>query len=253
MTAPTRSLPFRVSQDADPGLITRFKEWLGPPDGGVIADGTGLYLDANGLAVSVNRQVSLRPDLTVGPTGWRLGQAGIKREALARAAGLGKGHRPTVIDATAGLGCDGLVLAQLGCPVTLIERQPAVAALLDDALRRAASAEWLHDALARSTLMLADGARYLASLCPEDCPDVVYLDPMFVPARRRGAAGKETQLLAALTGEPSDGIDLLGPALKAANARVVVKRHRHAAPLGDCLPTFHRTGKSTRFDVYITG
>ena len=48
-----------------------------------------------------------------------------------------KGLRPAIFDATAGLGGDLSVLANIGCAVLAVERQPVVAALLRDALRRA--------------------------------------------------------------------------------------------------------------------
>ncbi len=251
--APQRpALPFRVSDDADPALIERYRPWLGPPGRGDMPDELGLSLDAEGLAITQGKRLSRRPSFTTGPSGWRLAHAAVKREALARAAGLKRGHRPAIIDATAGLGGDGLVLARLGCPVTLVERNTTVAALLDDALRRAAAENWLVEAIARTTLVVADGASYLAALPAAEYPNVVYLDPMFAPTRRRGAAGKGAQLLAEIAGEPGDGDALLQPALAAATERVVVKRHRHAAPLAETEPSFDIDGKSTRFDVHIS-
>lgn len=56
---------------------------------------------------------------------------------IAKAVGVQPGIRPRVLDATAGLGRDGFVLASLGCEVTLVERQPLIAALLEDGLERA--------------------------------------------------------------------------------------------------------------------
>ena len=56
---------------------------------------------------------------------------------IAKAVGIAQGVRPQVLDATAGLGKDAFVLASLGCQMTLIERQPLIAALLEDGLARA--------------------------------------------------------------------------------------------------------------------
>ena len=63
---------------------------------------------------------------------------GGKGQAIApKPAGLKKGATPTILDGTAGLGRDAFVLASLGCKVQMVERNPVVAALLDDGLSRA--------------------------------------------------------------------------------------------------------------------
>lgn len=61
------------------------------------------------------------------------------RQPLLRAVGLRKGDptRPSVLDATAGLGEDAWLLASSGCPVLAVERHPIVAALLEEAIERA--------------------------------------------------------------------------------------------------------------------
>ena len=61
---------------------------------------------------------------------------GIK-QALARAVGIKPGIRPSILDATAGLGQDSFLMATLGCKVTMVERSPLIAALLYDGLERA--------------------------------------------------------------------------------------------------------------------
>src|SRR3546814_20311726 len=55
-----------------------------------------------------------------------------KQQLLARAIGLHKYKDLSVLDATAGLGRDGFVLAALGAPVTMVARQELFAALLFD-------------------------------------------------------------------------------------------------------------------------
>ena len=60
-----------------------------------------------------------------------------RKQLLARAAGLQKHPAPLLLDATAGLGRDGFTLAWLGARVTMLERHPQIAALLQDAHRRA--------------------------------------------------------------------------------------------------------------------
>ena len=65
---------------------------------------------------------------------WPIGASSVAaHQSIAKAVGL-VGAMPTVVDATAGLRRDAFVLASLGCKVTLIERSPVVAALLQDGL-----------------------------------------------------------------------------------------------------------------------
>src|SRR3546814_3736142 len=81
----------------------------------------------------------------------------------------------SVLDATAGLGRDGFVLAALGAQVTMVERQELFAALLFDAhVRALAHSQWQASAQrvelkAGDALALMDGARQW---------DIVHLDPM---------------------------------------------------------------------------
>lgn len=57
---------------------------------------------------------------------------GGRGEAVAKAVGIKGDYLPDVVDATAGLGRDAFVLASVGCRVRMLERNPVVAALLDD-------------------------------------------------------------------------------------------------------------------------
>ncbi|MBZ4777536.1 class I SAM-dependent methyltransferase, partial [Salmonella enterica subsp. enterica serovar Typhimurium] len=61
---------------------------------------------------------------------------GGRGEAVAKAVGIEGDYLPDVVDATAGLGRDAFVLASVGCRVRMLERNPVVAALLDDGLTR---------------------------------------------------------------------------------------------------------------------
>lgn len=61
---------------------------------------------------------------------------GGRGEAVAKAVGIKGSYLPDVVDATAGLGRDAFVLASVGCRVRMLERNPVVAALLDDGLTR---------------------------------------------------------------------------------------------------------------------
>ena len=72
-----------------------------------------------------------------GKTAYRRKYGHAGGEAISKAIGIKKGHRPNIIDATAGLGRDAFVLTTLGCRVHMIERSEIIAKLLEDGLRRA--------------------------------------------------------------------------------------------------------------------
>lgn len=165
-------------------------------------------------------------------------------EPLPRAIGLTRRQAaPSVVDATAGLCRDALVLAHLGCRVTAIERVGALAFLVEGAIGDTPLAD-------RLRLVVADSTAWLRALPPDASPDVVYLDPMFDDT---GSAQvkKDMQLCRALAGPPGDVDALFAAARARANARVVVKRHRDAAPVAEDV-SFAVAGERVRFDVYVT-
>lgn len=173
---------------------------------------------------------------------------GGKGQDIAKAVGLNKRSNLTVIDATAGLGRDGFVLASLGCDVTLYERVGFVRALLENGLERAGLVLDVEDILLR--LKLAKGTIY--DLADEEAADVVYLDPMFPHNDKSSAAvKKEMAFFRDLVGADEDADRLLPKALQLAQYRVVVKRPKGAPYLNDHEPTYRLDGKSGRFDVYV--
>ena len=171
-----------------------------------------------------------------------------RRRALARAAGLGPGEALEVVDATAGLGRDAFRLASLGCQVMLVERSPVVAALLADGMRRASADSCAAPAIGRLRLVGGD-ARDVLRRAPR--PDVVLIDPMYPPARKSAAPGRELALLRRLLGHDADAGELLAVAREVARRRVVVKRRAHDPPLDGARPDLSWPGRSTRFDVYL--
>jgi len=171
-----------------------------------------------------------------------------RRRALARAAGLGPGEPPEVVDATAGLGRDAFRLASLGCQVMLVERSPVVAALLADGMRRASADSCAAPAIGRLRLVTGDARDVLRRAPP---PDVVLIDPMYPPARKSAAPGRELALLRQLLGPDADAGELLAVARDVARRRVVVKRRAHDPPLEGARPDLSWPGRSTRFDVYL--
>lgn len=161
---------------------------------------------------------------------------------LLRALPAGRGLR--IVDATAGLGRDAFTLVHAGHDVTLIERHPLLAVLLEDALQRLM-------APGRAVLLNGDAVGLLAQLWP--APDVVYLDPMFATVTQ-SLPKAAAQWLRRLANEPSDLVALLRAALSSGARRVIVKRPRHGelAPAAGFSPHHSIAGRSVRFDVYQT-
>lgn len=135
----------------------------------------------------------IRVDFVGGAVGHRRQFGGGSGQMIAKAVGIQTGVRPTVVDATAGLGRDAFVLATLGCEVTLIERQPLIAVLLDDGLARARSDPEVAPIVARMRLRVGDAIQMLRDW-DENVPQVVYLDPMF-PHRDKSALVKKEMRL----------------------------------------------------------
>lgn len=163
--------------------------------------------------------------------------------------------REAVVDATAGLGADGFHLAARGARVTMVERSPLLAALLEDALGRAAGGELgpaAEEAAGRVELVVGDARAVLRSgAVPPERLGVVYLDPMFPETGGRALPPKGMALLREVLGTDEDGAaELLAAAREAAGRRVVVKRHLRAEPLAGAAPSGSLRGRTVRFDVY---
>ncbi len=212
-------------------------------------DEYGLWLCANGMKMQPDWQAEIP----------RLKRASLKSEMIARACNLAE--KPNLIDATAGLGHDTLLLATLGATVTLVERHPILFTLLEDSQQQALKDAYLAPIVSRIHLVFADSADYLKQCAVQShYRDVVYLDPMF-PQRdqnqqaikKQAQVKKQMQLLHMLL--PEDGEmdlgDQLLPLAQQIAKRVVVKRPRLAVFLNDQQPDTQWQGDACRFDAYF--
>ena len=171
-----------------------------------------------------------------------LGQGG--RRLLLKALGVKDKVRMHVLDATAGLGRDAFFMAKFGLDVTMIERSPLLAQLLNDALKQNATT------IKRLKLLTGDALKLIPTL-PQF--EVIYLDPMFHQKKQKAKVKKDLQILQILhQDEPQDSVDLLKIALKYMKSRVVVKRPINAPFLGLIQPQWSLRGTTTRFDVYAS-
>jgi 16S rRNA (guanine1516-N2)-methyltransferase len=191
----------------------------------------------------------IRADFVAGAVAHRRHFGGGSGQMIARAVGIQPGIRPTVLDATAGLGRDAFVLAQLGCALTMIERQPVIAALLEDGLQRALADPEVAPIVAQMCLMRGNAIDLMGAWDGQP-PQVVYLDPMFPPRDKSALVKKEMRLFRPLAGDDDDAPALLEAALALATNRVVVKRPRKAPAIAGEKPSYALEGNSSRFDVY---
>lgn len=185
---------------------------------------------------------------------YRREQAGIKQD-IAKAVGCKPDYRPRILDATAGLATDASILAYLGCQVDLLEQSEVVYALLSDGLQRALQSENVatQEVVKNLLLLPRQSAQDFLVLKSHDY-DVVYLDPMFPERQKSAKVKKAMQYLHDVAGIASleQERQLLELALVNATKRVVVKRPRLAPFLADKKPSYQLTGKTIRYDVYLT-
>ena len=168
-------------------------------------------------------------------------------ELLGKAVGIRRGRVPRVIDATAGLGRDAYVLADLGCSVTMLERSNVLALLLEEALKLALISPFdeVRRAAARLSILRCDSTTFKA-----DSDQVIYLDPMFEDRKGSAAAKKDLSVLQALHGAGAGHEELVAWAFSQPVARIVVKRPLKADLITKGPPSHVLRDKSIRFDVY---
>lgn len=189
-------------------------------------------------------------------------------QPLFRACGVGAGCS-TVLDCTAGLLGDAMLLAERGMIITACERHPAMAAR-----QRELVASWLsdastRDAAARITLVEHDARDVLREFIDAAerggaRPDVVYVDPMHPERRKSALVKKDMRDLREIVGSDDDAGELLALGMLAAGRRVVAKWPRVGPGLETRLPGWWAErfggkpvkpsgsvlGRATRWDVF---
>lgn len=174
-----------------------------------------------------------------------------KKNLLYRAVGFNK-MPLRVLDATAGLGTDAVQLAMWGAEVSACERSQVLHELCVDALQRAcAEVAFAKTLQGRLKIFHTDARAYMRALTLEQCPEVVYLDPMYPESKRTALPNKIMQVQRALLSDtPDDSFELWQDAMKCARRRVVVKRPLWAKPLSENVSAVFK-GKTMRFDMYL--
>lgn len=210
-----------------------------------------LILDQEKLSLIKTDNKAIKPfyiDFCEGKMDFRRKTLSAKKDLLAKAIGIKKISKPTVLDTTAGLGRDGFLLACMGATVIMLERNPILYLLLNDGLRRFAETFPVLNAALNYQLIYTDAKTYLHSSLEKF--QIIYLDPMF-PARTKSAlVKKDMQFLHDIAGMADDTTELFALSLQCACSRVVVKRPLHGKTLTELKPAVCYKGKAIRYDVY---
>lgn len=197
----------------------------------------------------------LKFDLSQGEVAQRAIKVSKSNEVVAKAIGCKPHYRPNVLDATAGMGRDSLIMAMLGCRVVMQERNFAIYHLLNNALTRLKeNSDFKKEVSDRISLFqnnsLSDDSCIPESNKAEDI-DVIYLDPMFPERKKSALVKKEMRLFKLIAGEDPDADELLINSLQKKVKRVVVKRPKGAPCLANKKPSHEIVAKKFRYDVYL--
>jgi 16S rRNA (guanine1516-N2)-methyltransferase len=159
----------------------------------------------------------------------------LHKQPLAKALGLKKGiPAPKVLDVTAGMLSDTLLIYSLGCKVSALERNP------------------IAYILARNTLEISDidiDIEFLDASELDRIQDVIYFDPMYIDINKKALPKKEMRIFRDVVGIDSDA-KLVASKIKSLCKRLVIKRSIKGSPLMDN-PDMSYLGKSTAYDVYL--
>jgi 16S rRNA (guanine1516-N2)-methyltransferase len=168
----------------------------------------------------------------------------IENSTLLKATKIAQNSNWTVLDATAGFGQDGSLLALFATNILFLERNIVIYNLLKDGIRR-------QEKITGSKgveVINCDSIEFLDS-CNKF--DLIYLDPLFPKNVKKALSKTPMQIIDSLCEKDNyDSDRLIEKSLAKARVKVVVKRHKHSPYLGNIAPDFQIKGKSHRFDIY---
>lgn len=170
-------------------------------------------------------------------------KSSLQKELLAKAIGVKGPTRPKVLDLTAGMLGDSLLMLSFGCEVWAVERHPVIRFLIDSALQNAQ-----HPKISNFHFLKSDALTVL-----ENPPgtETIYFDPMFEDASLKTSPKKEMRIFRQIVGQDQDAEAVFKKAHSTKPKRLVVKRPRQSVELVQ-KPSVEYIGKSTRYDVYFS-
>lgn len=163
-------------------------------------------------------------------------------ELIARSLGI-KEDIKNVVDLSAGLGIDAVLLAQIGFKVTSVERCPILIFLLHEAQKKTIRKE-----VKAINWVLGDSRIFLTDYKLEG-PTSCYFDPMYPEKKKTALPRQEMVIFRELVGQDNDAEVTLTLAIKKGFVRTSVKRPLKAEVL-IAGPDYQLASKLIRFDIY---
>lgn len=149
----------------------------------------------------------------------------------------------SILDLTAGFGKDALLMAHAGAMVTMLERLPMMAAMLDQGLKGLKDEK----VCSRLSLHWIEAKEYLNQMM--ETPDVIFFDPMHPEREKSALVKKNLQILQQIAPPNIDVVELIEYARTKCQQRLVVKWPAKQPSL--IKPQFSLVGKTIRYDVYL--
>ena len=161
------------------------------------------------------------------------------QENLARALGIknDKDKDLKILDATAGLMSDSLMMVALGLRnLTIMERHPLIQALILNTIKNCPD-------LRQINFQAKDSAEI------DENFDIIYFDPMYHETNQKAASKKQMVFMRQIVGADQDAKEQAKNLLHHCK-RLVIKRSQKASPLLE--GSGHQVqGKSTHYDIYF--
>ena len=211
-------------------------------------DHDSLVLQEDNLYFNFKKERALTPlkiDIQKGALGWRLARA--QHETHLKKA-IGKTDRPLrILDATAGLLGDSMIMLALGHSVIAYEQSKILYTMLNNELNQIpeTNSNLLNFQLINSNVCEANFS--------EKSFDVIYFDPMYpedkASSARRSDLKKINSILEieGLASDPESTFTYLRSILK---TKLIVKRPLKIDAFKGSI-NYQITGKSVRFDIYL--
>ena len=211
-------------------------------------DHDSLVLQEDNLYFNFKKERALTPlkiNIQKGALGWRLARA--QHETHLKKA-IGKTDRPLrILDATAGLLGDSMIMLALGHSVTAYEQSKILYTMLNNELNQ----------LSETDSNLLNFQLINSNVCEtkfsQESFDIIYFDPMYPEDRassaRRSDLKKINSILEieGLASEPESTFTYLR---NIPSTKLIVKRPLKADAFEGSI-NYQITGKSVRFDIYL--